>query len=398
MLYAADRGPDLATGQTYASPKGHLPSLDGLRAISFMIVFISHLGFMDSRPGGFGVSVFFVVSGYLITTLIIREYQKYGNVSLARFYGRRTARIFPGMYITLLLCGILTKFHFVDNRLHSYFWPLTLESLYLSNYSSWYGVLKGTTYTLSGTSQFWSLCVEEHFYLLFPALFCILLRRDFPFRKIFWILSGVCMVFLAWRLIAVRIIPYGENWCYMTSDSRMDSILWGCGLACLEQVPEWTSLLNKRLLERFLVPVGFLILAATFVFHDMGRMTLRFTAQSIALLPIIYYAVHFPMSAAIRPLNSRILVHIGTLSYSLYLLHNVIILLCRRYEHSGVVVLWVSSALFSWLAALMMHWGVERPFEALRAKLRRPVDVQGDVGVASQELPGRIEQSHLVAK
>jgi peptidoglycan/LPS O-acetylase OafA/YrhL len=348
-----------------------------LRAISFLIVFVSHLGFMDSRPGGFGVSVFFVISGYLITTLMIREHQKYGSVSLPHFYLRRTARIFPGMYITLLLCAVCTSFHFIDGQIHP--WGLAALALYLSNYTTWYALISGVKYNMSGTSQFWSLCVEEHFYLLFPALFCTLLRRNTPFRKAFWILASICAIFLAWRFVAVAVIPYGENWCYLTSDARMDSILWGCSLACLEQVPRWTALLSRKNLELYLLPLSLLALISTFVLHNSGRMTTRFTIQSLAMMVILYYAVHFPNAPAMRPLNNRILVHLGTLSYGLYLLHNLVILLCKHFEHGGKIELWITSSLFTYLAALAMHVFVERPFENIRARFRSPAQKAGQL-------------------
>jgi len=363
--------------QSAAIVSGRLPSLDGLRAISFVIVFMSHLGFMGGHPGGFGVSVFFVVSGYLITILMIRENQKYGNISLKKFYARRTARIFPAMYVTLLLCVILTSAHLLDGLAH--FWAnglppiraILLEALYLGNYTSWYGIVTKSSYIVPGTNQFWSLCVEEHFYLLFPMVLSSLLRRRIPFRKIVWILAIGCSVLLLWRFVAVRVIPHGEDWCYRTSDARMDSILWGCCLACIEQVPEWAVLLNKKVLEHFLIPVSVLILVASFVFHDYGRMTLRFSAQAIALMPLIYYSVHFPQSLMIRPLNSRILVHIGTLSYSLYLVHLLTVGLCELHVHVGKIMFWATSAIVTWVAALLLHWSVERPFEQLRSRLRR---------------------------
>ncbi len=363
--------------QPRAMSTARLPSLDGMRAVSFLIVFVSHLGFMGGHPGGFGVSVFFIVSGYLITTLIIRENEKYGNVSLKRFYARRTARIFPAMYVTLVICVILTATHVLNGLPHfwanglPHFWAIIMEAAYLVNYTSWYALVTKARYVVPGTGQYWSLCVEEHFYLIFPILFCFLLRRQISFRKIVWILAVVCSLFLMWRLVAVHVIPRGEDWCYRTSDARMDSILWGCCLACIEQVPEWRALLSKRMLERFLVPIGLLILVATFVFHGYGRMTLRFTAQAIALMPLIYYGVHFPESTAIRPLNNRVLVHIGTLSYSLYLVHLLTVGLCMLYVSGGQLVIWLSSAVLTWLVALAMHWSVERPFEQLRERLRR---------------------------
>src|ERR1700733_3228445 len=84
----------------------HIPSLDGIRAASFLIVFAAHAGLADLVPGGFGVTVFFFLSGYLITTLLRMEWQQSGTVSLKQFSLRRVLRILPPFYFTLLLATV----------------------------------------------------------------------------------------------------------------------------------------------------------------------------------------------------------------------------------------------------------------------------------------------------
>jgi peptidoglycan/LPS O-acetylase OafA/YrhL len=88
--------------------KFYIPSLDGMRTIAFVIVFLSHAGATHLVPGGFGVTVFFFISGYLITTLLRREYEKNQVINLKHFYLRRILRIWPSFYLVLFLATILT--------------------------------------------------------------------------------------------------------------------------------------------------------------------------------------------------------------------------------------------------------------------------------------------------
>jgi peptidoglycan/LPS O-acetylase OafA/YrhL len=101
-------------------PKGlHIPSLDGLRAISFLIVFVAHSGLEWIVPGGFGVTVFFYLSGFLITTLMRVEYRRDGTVSLRAFYVRRVLRILPPFYLVLVLAHALTLVHVLPGQLEA---------------------------------------------------------------------------------------------------------------------------------------------------------------------------------------------------------------------------------------------------------------------------------------
>jgi peptidoglycan/LPS O-acetylase OafA/YrhL len=347
---------------------GRIPSLDGVRALSFLLVFVSHLGFLGSRPGGFAVSVFFLLSGYLITTLLIKEHYKTGTISLRDFYFRRTLRIFPSMYATLLVCALLSYWHVLKvpfNATAAFF-----EALYLENYAFWWNLAAGRhSFHVAGTGHFWSLCVEEHFYLIFPFLLVLMLRRKMTFAQITKALMVLCLIVLAWRFVAVRIMPLGEEYCYMATDTRLDSILWGCLLATAEHNDRWRSFFTYERLLR-LLPIALVILASTFIFHETGRMTFRFTVQSIALLPILYLVTHFEKSFIARPLNNRVLIHLGTISYALYLVHGAVIEIVSAHVHAGRLILWPLCGIAAYFAALALHWSVERPLYALRARYR----------------------------
>jgi peptidoglycan/LPS O-acetylase OafA/YrhL len=347
---------------------GRIPGLDGVRALSFILVFLSHLGFMGSRPGGFAVSVFFLLSGYLITSLLLREHHKTGTISLRAFYIRRSLRIFPSMYATLILCSLLVHWHVLKNPFNGT--AATLEALYLENYAFWWQLAQGRhSFYVDGTGHFWSLCIEEHFYLLFPLLLLVLLRKKMSFDQISKTLFFICLVVLAWRFVAVRIFPLGEEYCYSATDCRVDSILWGCLLATIEHQDGWRKWFTyDRLLRIF--PFAVVLLASTFIFHETGRMTFRFTLQAIALMPILYLVTHFPESRLTRPLNHPVLVHLGVLSYALYLLHGAVIEIVTRYVHASPIIVWPLAGLVVYLAALALHWSVERPFLGLRARQR----------------------------
>ena len=141
-----------------------IPSLDGLRAISILIVFVSHAGF-PSVPGGLGVSIFFVISGFLITTLLRVESDATGGISLKAFYVRRALRILPVFYVVLVTAvlaarsGVLAGGADVD----------ATASQFL-HYFNFYAITHEGYRIAAGTGVYWSLAIEEHFYVVFPLL------------------------------------------------------------------------------------------------------------------------------------------------------------------------------------------------------------------------------------
>ena len=100
-------------------PDGQIPSLDGIRAVSILIVFLSHAGLGHLIPGGFGVTVFFFLSGFLITSLLIREYDRNGRISLPLFYIRRVLRLGPPILVTMLAGGLLVAAGVTEGTLHA---------------------------------------------------------------------------------------------------------------------------------------------------------------------------------------------------------------------------------------------------------------------------------------
>jgi peptidoglycan/LPS O-acetylase OafA/YrhL len=228
--------------------QGKIPSLDGLRGVSFLIVFLAHAGLEWIIPGRVGVNIFFLLSGYLITTLMIRERQKTGWISLKLFYSRRTLRIFPPMYAIMIatLLYLWLSHHAQGLTVGG----VCSQVFYYQNY--WFHNGKGI---IPGLGVLWSLAVEEHFYILFPPLFLLLLNRfGFNYRQIAIFLLALCALILAWRTFVVFTFPNGLVWARDTTDCRADSILFGCVLACWEETPSIPRIFSKRNLERIIVP------------------------------------------------------------------------------------------------------------------------------------------------
>jgi peptidoglycan/LPS O-acetylase OafA/YrhL len=352
------------------SRPGHeIPSLDGLRAISFLIVFVSHAGLPSLIPGGFGVTVFFFLSGFLITTLLRLEQQASGRIALRDFYARRALRILPPFYTVLALAVVGCAIGWVPGTLAP--GPVASLALHFSNY---WTIAHGERGMPAGTVVYWSLAVEEHFYLVFPWIFRLLFRGlgGGPARA--RALLGLCAIIMAWRFVLVLALHSIENRTYMGSDTRFDSILFGCALALGANPVLDRSRFSDRVWKWVWLPLGLAGLLFSFLDRDpVFRETWRYTLQGVSLVPVFVVAMRSPRWGPMRLLNWGPLRFMGVLSYSLYLLHLVVIgvVETRWGLHgfaAGVTALAISIAI-AWLIRL----AIERPATRLRRRLAHAV-------------------------
>lgn len=349
-----------------ASTRFYIPSLDGLRTVAILLVFLSHVGLGHIVPGGFGVTIFFFLSGYLITTLLRREYMRNRRIDLKHFYMRRALRIWPAFYAVLLIGGLLTILQFLPGRLQLA--PTLAQLLHFTNY---YSIFHGPQGTTVGTGVFWSLAVEEHFYLLFPALYALLLHRGLSARQQAWTLLAICVVVLAWRWVLVTQLHSSIDRTYYASDTRLDSLLFGCILAIYRNPVIDGTPTNERLLKYALVPIALVAIVLTFLYRsDVFRETFRYTVQGIALFPVFVAAITYPNWLIFRVLNLSWVRFMGTLSFSFYLVHVTVIDAVAHYADAapkwvqGVVALALSIAL-----AYVLYRLVEQPLANARRKL-----------------------------
>lgn len=351
----------------HSSAANVIPSLDGIRAVSFLIVFLSHAYLGNIVPGAFGVTVFFFLSGYLITTLLRLEYDNSGRVSFRDFYLRRALRILPPFYTVLILAVILTWLGVSPGSLRID--ALVAVFAHVANY--WI-IFRGYSGMPAGTGAYWSLAVEEHFYLVFPLVY-VLLQRVLArqrFRQALFLLV-CCVAVLIWRILLVSRGHVGEYRTYLATDTRIDSILFGCALAVggnpiLDRLPGSPSLWRWLFL-----PLGVFLLFVTFVYHDESfRETFLYSLQGIGLIPIFVVAIREPGWGVFRLLNLPLVRQIGVLSYSLYLVHHVMLFLFEKQFPNISPVAWACGALVaSILVALAIHALIEKPCGQLRKRL-----------------------------
>jgi peptidoglycan/LPS O-acetylase OafA/YrhL len=343
-----------------------IPSLDGIRGVAVSLVFFAHSGLEQFVPGGLGVTIFFVLSGYLITTLMVTEHRAAGSINLRAFYMRRLLRLMPPLLLVVAAAWLLSSLSLIEGAFTS--GGLLSVLFYFANYyfiaASFHGVP-------AGLGVMWSLAVEEHFYLLYPPLAIALLNAARP-RLSAAVLALLCALVLARRC---WLASHGAAEAYldMATDSRADAILVGCFMGLLRnpwprchrsRSPRWNWALG-------LACVGALLLSL--IVRDASfRGTLRYTLQSLAIAPLIYLAIAHAGHAVFRWLNSRPMIYLGSISYSVYLSHQLILdLVARHWPQLGWAdKVLLSAALTLVTAAALRHW-IEKPCAALRKRMHR---------------------------
>ena len=337
----------------------HLPSLDGLRAISIFLVFLGHLsgtrGFvtLDLGIGNYaqlGVVVFFVISGFLITRLMLLEHAKNGRVSLRLFYERRALRLFPASYTFIGCVSLLWLAGMVHLRPTDIWHAVTYTVNYLPNRGKQIGHL-------------WSLSVEEQFYLIWPLTFVLLGPRRAGWVAVGVILLGPFARFGDWLFL--RGTPYhGLQMFPMVSDS----LAMGCLLA---NASGWLATKNWYLqLFRRRYSIGLVVLVLL-TNRYLGYSVVWVFGSSIinvGLAILIHRCVYCSGDLVGQILNWKPIAFVGVLSYSLYLWQQLFL----NRDSSAWADAFPQNLVFAIAAALGSYFLLEKPLLKLRRRLRAP--------------------------
>ncbi|MDT9593556.1 acyltransferase [Nocardioides zeae] len=375
-----------------SQPALHIPSLNGVRAVAVLIVFVGH-GFTAPGlwPGHVGVTIFFFLSGYLITTLLRREREKTGRIALGKFYLRRLLRIQPPALVAIALCVLVGVVAVPDTTQNA--WGILAEVFNVTNYYM-VAVFADTGNAHHGlppeSSMLWSLAVEEHFYLLFPALMIGLALLGADRRRTGWILLGMAAVAPVWRIF-LHLDGATFYRLYVSTDTRYDGLLVGAAVALL-----WNPALGDRtpfavsrqLIDRVLTPAALIVFAAAALAPHPFRLTVVDTLLYLCLVPIFWTLIASPDHVLSRSMNHRWVAHIGLLSFSIYLLHRLVLAIVERGGLPAVVTDGVAFGV-TIAAAQVVFVTVERPLGDVRKRLEGGA---GRKAVATASEPGRLRK------
>jgi peptidoglycan/LPS O-acetylase OafA/YrhL len=350
-----------AAPASIATASRHIPSLDGIRAGSFLIVFANH-AFGAWIPGQLGVTVFFFLSGFLITTLMRAEYEKNHTVNLGHFWLRRALRILPPLYLVVLGSAVLALAVYPPGTVYRR--VLAAQLLFYANYYDGHP-------SVPGTAVVWSLAIEEHFYLLFPLLYVAMQRWRLSGRHQAWLLWGLCGAVLVWRCVLVVAMHTSTGRIFSGTDTRIDSILFGCALAVWNNPALDRPVVAPNLLKYLLLPLAVVVLlASAYASNTAFTNTYSFSLQGAALTVLFIGAIRLHDWPPFRVLNWRPVVFIGALSYSLYLVHDVLLQVALRvwkvpHASQRAVVGLTLSVTVAWLIFEV----IEKPCARLRRRL-----------------------------
>ncbi|MDD2390306.1 MAG: acyltransferase [Desulfobacterales bacterium] len=353
--------PHLAEVDGHPGPRltGHLPALDALRGIAVLLVFLFHAD-MPGFSGAFiGVDIFFVLSGFLITVLLLQEHQNYGKISLRHFYMRRLLRLMPALLLMLVVFVAFCYWYFpnpIDQLRHLQ--DAFMVLFYAANWTRAFDLHRPAI-----LGHGWSLSIEEQFYALWPLMLILMLRLH-VFRRILAI-AALLFISWGWRLC---LLNQGASWdrVYNGFGCRADMLLAGCLLASL-----WNAGYLSGWQRRFrfvalgghwvaALALGALIVTANWQTPELYRWQYGIVAfaASIVILELVNHPQAFMGKLLCRPS----LIWTGRVSYGLYLWHYPIIYFlnsgCTSLSHGQRIVI---AALLTLICVSLSWYFLEQP-------------------------------------
>lgn len=340
---------------------GHVPALNALRGIAVLLIFLFHVQVPGFSGAFIGVDIFFVLSGFLITVLLLQEYQDNGSIIIRNFYMRRVLRLMPGLML-FLIAFILFSFSYfkTPSEKLSQLQDALITLFYAANWTRAFDLNRPVI-----LGHCWSLSIEEQFYFLWPFSTLLLLCLSN-----FWRSLSVALLFCfswGWRLY---LLNSGATWnrLYNGLDCRADMLLAGCLLASLWNAGYLNFWESSRLLRRFLIWISALTLVFFSFLADWQKAALyewQYSMIAMATTVVILELITCPRGSLHNLLNRKLLVWLGTVSYGIYLWHYPIIYFLGG-AGLGRVLFIFCAALLTVLFTSLSWYGIELPFLRLK--------------------------------
>jgi peptidoglycan/LPS O-acetylase OafA/YrhL len=349
-------------------PSTYIPTLDGWRALSIALVILHHSQIHSSVPilepllqslahlGEVGVELFFAISGLLICSRLLDEESRAGQINVNAFYVRRFFRILPAAIFYLLVIAILAALHVIPVFPADWFASL----FFFRNYAMLFEYLNHSPLPLHWyTGHFWSLSMEEHFYLVLPAVLVAFKRT----RR--WVLVGMALSVALWRMVLTHVIHRDYQFNFRT-DTHVDALLIPA-LIALALYP----LTRNEAARRYIRVWSFPMFVAMELFLLNTRVPCFFTLQAIVLPLLILSTALHPNTVQGRILETKPLRWIGWISYSLYLWQQLFFGVNFAGSPPGLALLRKPpiNLLALLVCATFSHYVIEKPFIRLGHKL-----------------------------
>lgn len=325
----------------------HMPTLDGWRGVAILCVIVSHsvyraesapnsvVGLILFHLGAQGVALFFAISGFLITTLLLRETEE-GGIRLEAFYIRRVFRILPAAFAYLLTLVLLSRIGMIELK-HG---EILASALFANNYwpeRSWL------------TAHFWSLSIEEHFYFIWPSVLAFLGRS-----RAVWFAIVVAIATAVWRFWGFKIDLNVHA--IQRTDMRLDAFMYAGLCAIMLHEGKLLHLFNWKWLTLTSTVVLAIVYGAAIIWPDLRN--LKEVAQAVVMPVIVVSTVQQPFNTIGRILEMSWLKWVGNISYSLYLWQELFL---TDSFPGGMLVKVAVLFICAWLSYIM----IENPFRRL---------------------------------
>ncbi|TSD94464.1 acyltransferase [Skermania sp. ID1734] len=350
--------------------------IDAMRALAVMLVVVAHAGWGNIVPGGSGVTIFFSISGFIITYLLLRERDRTGGFKMGGFYLRRAVKIGPPLLVCVIIPTVILGVIKTIN------WAPVVGILFF--YYNWFKAAGYPDAPLPGSGVVWSLSIEEQFYLGFAIIWVLTIRSRVRLR---WLAAAAGLAAVVSLGLRILLASGPEDRIYYGSDTRLDGIALGIVTAIafhysLRQSGAVQKVVHWCMRDSVFFAAVLLYLLSLVIRDDWFRNTLRYTFQSVAACLVILYGFGTYESRTRAVFNTlarlRLVRFIGLSSYSIYLIH--ITAMYYVYDLTEGLSDQVRTAVLAvagTVSGMLIYLAVERPVQRLRRTnpaLRRACD------------------------
>lgn len=343
----------------------YVPELDGIRGIAILLVMLFHIGTPIFKGGFIGVDVFFVLSGFLITSLLLKEYDNHQKIALKNFYVRRALRLAPALIILLSTIALVSIFTLNYDLAKENINSILITLFYSANWVRAFNLRE-----MGLLNHTWSLSIEEQFYIIWPFLLIILLKITKSRKHLFAVVA--LLTIFSWTLrIILQLKGFSADRLYNGLDTRADALLIGCILSIIL----FSNLINLKSkitlsLTKYIGIIALLSYICILPFISWSSwhyfIWLAFLIQILTAFLILYVFISGDNFLK-RFLRLKPLVWIGSISYGLYLWHDPVFEMIRMKEYSLWIIA-VTGFIITFSTAFLSFYFIEKPILKLKSK------------------------------